>query len=102
MSVEDTFAGLYELKRQGHKRARRRYERQQRTQDALKAGIHISNNNVKIQYEKSPIYYMFTITENVKEGIAMINRSIQKIKEIIVSRGGSLEIDIKPTYCNIE
>ena len=41
MSVEDTFAGLYELKRQGHKRARRRYERQQRTQDALKAGTWV-------------------------------------------------------------
>lgn len=70
--------------------------------DAIKYALNNIEGDVKIQLISSPKYIITTINENQNEGILLIEKSLEEIKNKIMSRDGMFEITSKPTIITEE
>ncbi|GMI11791.1 hypothetical protein TrRE_jg7550 [Triparma retinervis] len=73
------------------------YEGIDAIKESLLAGVDVGTNSVpaadiKIKLIAPPIYVMSTMTLDKDKGIELLNKAIQKISEMIVGKGGKMEV----------
>eukprot|EP01083_Nonionella_stella_P267549 903830_1 len=82
------------------------YEGIDAIRDALTAGMNCGGENtaikIKLKLIAPPIYVMNTTTLEKDAGIALLNKSIDTIKEVITSKGGKLDIKMAPKAVSVK
>ena len=74
------------------------YEGIDAIREALYAGIACGGENsaIKVKLIAPPIYTMNTMTLEKDAGIALLNKAIDTIKELITKKGGKLDVKLAP------
>jgi len=74
------------------------YEGIEAVKKALRAGLECSQNDmpVKINLIAPPLYVVTTSTPERQEGIALLQKTIARIEEVIKQHGGSFKVQMAP------
>jgi len=74
------------------------YEGIDAIREALFAGMAVGteNSQIKIKLIAPPIYVLSTTTLDKDAGIALLNKSIDAIRETIVAKGGKIDVKMAP------
>mmetsp|Transcript_12770 Transcript_12770/g.23951 ORF Transcript_12770/g.23951 Transcript_12770/m.23951 type:complete len:345 (+) Transcript_12770:168-1202(+) len=80
------------------------YEGIDAIREALFAGMNVGGDKtpIKIKLIAPPIYVLSTTALEKDSGIELLNKSIEVIKESIVSKGGKLEIKMAPKAVSVK
>mmetsp|Transcript_9329 Transcript_9329/g.28117 ORF Transcript_9329/g.28117 Transcript_9329/m.28117 type:complete len:340 (-) Transcript_9329:75-1094(-) len=80
------------------------YEGIDAIRDALFAGIGCGTENtpIKIKLIAPPIYVLSTMTLEKDAGIALLNRSIDVIRERITEKGGKMDVKMAPKAVSLK
>ena len=80
------------------------YEGIDAIRDALFAGIAIGTENspIKIRLIAPPIYVLSTMTLEKDAGIALLQKSIDVIKERIAEKGGKMDVKLAPKAVSLK
>ena len=74
------------------------YEGVDAIREALFAGMALStdNSSIKIKLIAPPIYVLSTTTLEKDAGVALLNKAIDAIREVITAKGGKLDVKMAP------
>lgn len=78
------------------------YEGIDAIKDALRAGEAVSTENVpvKVKLVAVPLFVLTSLSLDREKAVAALNESIEKMREAIVARGGSLTVKMPPKAVN--
>lgn len=62
---------------------------------AFKAGKEVANQ-VQISIVSAPLYSLSLVTKEIEEGIQLVSSVIEKVKQELERRGGSLVVKVQP------